>query len=177
MSGDGELVLWHDPTRNGAPVARSPRRDLATLEEALELCRGKTVNVEVKADLPRRLALVSEVSRVVSRARDVDIVVSSFDPAIVLAFVAAAPRIPRAMLVGTRTPRLAIALPTALRRFLVAAHLQDELITPSVAKRIRALGLRLCAWTVNDEKRGRKLAELGASWLITDEPSLFVSPG
>jgi len=176
MAADGSLVLWHDPKLpDGAVLARSPRGDLATLEEALEICRGKTVNVEVKADLPRRLSLVAAVGRVVARARDVEIVVSSFDPAIVLAFVAVAPKVPRAMLVGARTPRLAVSLPRALRRFLVAAHLQDSLVTPSVARRIRALGLRLCVWTVNDAERGAALEELGVEWLITDDPSLFGS--
>jgi hypothetical protein len=55
LSRDDEAVLWHDPKLpDGRVVARSGRGSLATLDEALEVCRGKIVNVEVKADLPRR---------------------------------------------------------------------------------------------------------------------------
>lgn len=133
LSRDGALVLCHDPKlADGRVVARMLRGDLdvPTLEEALDACRGKIVNVEVKPDVPRRLALVRAVVRALARGpRDVDLVVSSFDPAIVLAFAALVPRVPRAMLVGERTPRLAVRLPLALRRFVVAAHLHDPLIT------------------------------------------------
>lgn len=183
LSRDGEAVLWHDPKlADGSVVARSPRGSLATLDEALEACRGKIVNVEVKADVPRRVALLRAVARSIERARDVEVVMSSFDPGLVLAMSVLSPRTPRAILVGDRTARLAVALPRAMRRFVVAAHVQDGAITPRVVERVRALGLRLCAWTVNELDRGRALAAMGVEWVITDRPEIFLrddcrSPG
>lgn len=170
LSADGETVLWHDPRySNGNVVARTPRQ-AASLDEAFEACRGKIVNVEIKADLPRRVALVRAVGRAIARARDVEVVVSSFDPGLVLAMAAVAPRTPRAILVGDRTARLAVALPRALQRVVVAAHLQDATLNRRVVERVHALGLRICAWTVNDAGRAASLASLGVEWLITDRP-------
>lgn len=177
LSADGETVLWHDPRySNGNVVARTPRQ-AASLDEAFEVCRGKIVNVEIKADLPRRFALVRAVARSIARVgatepgkAATEIVVSSFDPALVLAMAALSPQTPRAILVGDRTARLAVALPRALQRIVVAAHLQDRAINARVVERVRALGLRLCAWTVNDAVRATELSALGVEWLITDTP-------
>lgn len=176
LSSDDVAVLWHDPRfPDGRAVARSPRGSLATLDEALELCRGKIVNVEVKADLPRRFAVLRAVARSIARARDVEVVMSSFDPAMVLGMVALSPKTPRAILVGDRTARLAVALPRALRRFVVAAHVQDGAITPRVVERLHAMGLRVCAWTVNDRRRASALEKMGVEWLITDRPAMHRS--
>jgi glycerophosphoryl diester phosphodiesterase len=172
LSRDDEAVLWHDPKLpDGTVVARSGRGSLATLDEALEVCRGKIVNVEVKADVPRRFALLRAVARSIARARDVEVVMSSFDPAMVLGMVALSPQTPRAILVGDRTARLSVALPRALRRFVVAAHVQDGALTAGVVERVRAMGLRVVAWTVNDAVRARALEKMGVEWLITDQPA------
>jgi glycerophosphoryl diester phosphodiesterase len=171
LSRDDEAVLWHDPKLpNDRIIARSGRGSLATLDEALEVCRGKIVNVEVKADLPRRFALLRAVARSIARARDVHVVMSSFDPALVLGMVALSPKTPRAILVGDRTSRLSVALPRALRRFVIAAHVQDGALTARVVDRLTALGLRVVAWTVNDPARARALAKMGVEWVITDQP-------
>lgn len=183
----GDPVVLHDASlarvTNGADrrlVHTVRRADLpklegglavAGLEAALELFRHRIVNVEVKADAPRRLALVRAVARTVARVEHVEIVVSSFDPAIVLAFSALAPRVPRAMLIGARTPRLATALPLALRRVIVAAHLEDGIITAPRVERLRRAGLRVVAWTVNDAERAAALESMGVEWLITDQPA------
>lgn len=182
----GEVVVLHDPSltrvSDGAdrrPVHAVRRQDLpllagglpvADLESALDLLHGKIVNVEVKADAPGRVALVRAVVRAVRRARRADVVLSSFDPMVVLASAAVAPQIPRAMLVGARTPRLATGLPLALRRAIVAAHLDDATITAPRVERLHRAGLRVVAWTVNDPVRASWLHRAGVDWLITDEP-------
>jgi len=176
-------------TTRDLPLLEGGRR-IPSLAEALEASAGRIVNVELKADLmlrvgkrsyrvsaplPRRLALVREVVRVVERsARATEIVFSSFDPIVVLALAALAPRQPRAMLVGPSTPRLAVALPLALRRTIVAAHLENDLLNEARATRLRRAGLRVVAWTVNDAERAQQLAELGVEWIITDNPRAIV---
>src|SRR5262249_4164535 len=144
LCASGELVLLHDfslaRVTNGAdsrPVHSVRWADLPplgqgiripALAEALDLCRGRIVNVEGKADVSRRLAAVRAAARTLGRARHVEIVLSSFDPAVVLALAAAAPRTPRAMLVAPSTPRLSTVLPLVTRGFVSAAHLADALV-------------------------------------------------
>lgn len=190
LCASGEPVVLHDPSlaratggADARPVHAVRRGDLPRLaggaavpdlEAALDLLRGRIVNVEVKADVPARAPLVRAVARAIARAPGAEVVVSSFDPSIVLAFAALAPRVPRAMLVGARTPRLAVGLPLVLRRAIVAAHLDDAVLTAPRAARLGRAGLRVVGWTVNDPERARALAELGVAWLITDEPAKVV---
>lgn len=201
LCASGEPVLHHDPTL--PPDVAHPSRQRAkssergihlirrehlplleggvripTLGEALDLCRDRSgiVNVEVKADSPRRVALIRAVAREVQRARPgLEVVISSFDPALVLAFAAALPRVPRAMLVGKRTPRLATALPLAIRRVVIAAHLEDSLVTKERVLRLHRSGLRVVAWTVNDDARTLEMRDaLKVDWVITDQPGQMV---
>jgi glycerophosphoryl diester phosphodiesterase len=102
-------------------------------------------------------------------------VFSSFDPLTVVALAAAAPRVPRAMLVGMNTPRAATALPLALRYAIVAAHLDEALVTKARVERLARSRLRVAAWTVNDPDRARELVALGVQWLITDAPGRVAS--
>jgi glycerophosphoryl diester phosphodiesterase len=189
LTASGDAVLAHDPSLNrmtgGAdarPIHAVRRAELPALADgskipdlaaALDLARGKIVNVEIKPDVPSRIALVRAVAREILRARGrggPEIVVSSFDPRVVLGFSAVARGVPVAVLVGSRTPRLATALPLAVRRLAVAAHLEDGLITEARVARLRRAGLRVVAWTVNVPARGVELARLGVEWLISDEP-------
>ena len=187
LCASGEPVVAHDRTlaritsgSDRRPVLAVRRADLPRLvpgaripllDEALDLCHGRTVNVEVKADAPERAALVRAVARALARARAADVVLSSFDPLFVLAFVAVARGVPRGVLVGPRTPRLATALPLAMRRVVSAAHLEDGLATEARLDRLRAAGLRRVVWTVNDGARAATLRGLGIEGLITDRPA------
>jgi glycerophosphoryl diester phosphodiesterase len=173
LSGSGEPVLVHDPTlADGREVARLRRAELpghvAGLEEALDACAHRLVNVEVKSDVPRRGALVIAVRRALARSRARDVVVSSFDPAVVLGFVGAP--YPRAMLVGRRTPRLAVALPFAVRPAIELAHVEDAMLTPEVAARLQRMGLKVSVWTVNDPVHAEAFRSLGVWAVITDRP-------
>jgi glycerophosphoryl diester phosphodiesterase len=191
LCATGEPVVLHDASlgrvTNGAdrrPVHAVRRLDLPKLaggcavpdlESALDLFRGRLVNVEVKADVPERLALVRAVTRAIARVPGVEVVVSSFDPMVVLALAVIAPRLPRALLVGARAPLLATVLPLALRRATVAAHLDDATITSPRVERLRRAGLRVVAWTVNDTDRAVSLRAMGVEWLITDQPARIVA--
>jgi glycerophosphoryl diester phosphodiesterase len=179
LCATGEPVLLHDPAlTDGRRVHALPRAELppavADLADALDVCTGRLVNVEVKPDVPRRLSLARAVVRTIARARNVDVVLSSFDPAIVLACAALAPRVRRAILVGPRTPRLGTALPLALRRVVSAAHLEDALLHPKRIERLRSARLGVVAWTINDAERAQKLAALGVGCIITDRPAAIV---
>jgi glycerophosphoryl diester phosphodiesterase len=83
--------------------------------------------------------------------------------------------VPRGILVGERMDRLSTALPLAMRTMVVAAHLQDPLVTTARVVRLARAGLRVCAWTVNDVDRARQLAAYGVEWMITDRPGVLVA--
>lgn len=191
LCASGEAVLLHDRSlarvTNGADTrgVHAVRRDelpqlaggekIPDLASALDVCHGRVVNIEVKADVPSRLQLVRVVARELARARSVEVVISSFDPLVVLALAAAAPRVPRAMLVGPRTARLATALPLAMRRAISAAHLEDALVSERRVERLRRADLRVVAWTVNDPARALDVAQMGVRALITDRPGEILS--
>jgi glycerophosphoryl diester phosphodiesterase len=178
-------VVFHDPVlADRRPIhtvdfhalpalARGVR--IPTLEEALEVCRDRIVNIELKADLPSRARLARKAVRAVRRAPRAEIVWSSFHPFLVLAVAALSPREERAILVGGKTRRLGTALPLAMRGVVRAAHLEHRLGTPSRIKRLSAVGLRIAAWTVNDPDRARSLVAAGVSWIITDRPAAITS--
>jgi glycerophosphoryl diester phosphodiesterase len=197
---DGEAVVFHDTTlarATGGTDARAihkigyadlPRlpggERIPRLSEVLDAMRGRIVNVEIKADVapmsmlgdvPERLRLVRAAAAAVKKAAPVDVIFSSFDPLSVVALVAALPRVPRAILVGTRTPRAATALPLAMRPAVVAAHLDETLVTAGRVERLTRSGLRVAAWTVNEPTRAAALVALGVSWIITDGPGRVVA--
>jgi glycerophosphoryl diester phosphodiesterase len=180
LCATGEPVLVHDPALpDGRPVHKVARSDLpesvVTLADAIDLADGRLVNVELKPDVPRRVALARAAAAVVARARRAEVVFSSFDPFLVLATHALAPRSQRGILVGPRTPRLAVAMPLAMRTSIHAAHLHDDLVTRDRVRRLVSAGLRVLVWTVNDTARARDLALWGVEQIITDRPALIVA--
>jgi glycerophosphoryl diester phosphodiesterase len=202
LTADGVPVVIHDPTlarvtegEDRRPVHRVLVKELPlleggaripSLEEALDALRGRIVNVELKADVtptarlgevPDRLRLVRAAAAAVKRSTSVrggaEVVFSSFDPLIVIALAAIAPKLPRGILVDPRMPRATTALPVAMRPAIVAAHIHQRVATPARIERLRAAGLRVVAWTVDDPVRARELAAQGVEWIITDWPGVM----
>ncbi|HSO35846.1 MAG TPA: glycerophosphodiester phosphodiesterase [Labilithrix sp.] len=200
LTADGVPVVFHDPQlprgasgAPGQPVQRVAAADLPALAggariprlvEALDVLRGRIVNVEIKSDVaplsilgdvPDRLRLVRATAAAVKRVGGVEVVFSSFDPLVVASLAAIAPRLPRAILVGASTARAATALALAMKPAVVAVHLEQALCTPARVERLARAGLRLAAWTVNDPARAAALVALGVSWIITDSPGAMVA--
>jgi glycerophosphoryl diester phosphodiesterase len=191
LSRDGEVMVIHDPTldRTALRPGRVAELDavtlravdvggdrIPTLDDTLDLvlARGGLVNVEVKGDVPDRLALARAVARLLRRrdprAREA-IFVSSFRPEILVALRALRAGVPLAFLYDEQhTGRSRAAL---LRRAVVpdGLHPQHLLCTPDAIARWKRRGLFVNAWTVDTADRLRALAAAGIDGMITNDPA------
>jgi glycerophosphoryl diester phosphodiesterase len=184
----GELVVCHDPDLQR--VASDPRavadldaetlgrvdlgrgEGVPRLAEIVELCRAARVglNVELKRDVPSRAALVRTAARDLAAVRDVDLVVSSFDPWMLGALGALAPGIPRAQLVH-RSGYVPAHVVAGRAMRAGGLHLEASLWRADVIAHARRRFDWIAAWTVLDVAEARRLDALGADALITDEPA------
>ena len=152
-----------------------------TLAEVLDWADAHRlrVNVELKHDVPDRLRLARAVSRLLSsRARaSRRVLVSSFDPLLVAAMASLSPSVPRALLVHARQRYARSRAAGVAARLLssIAIHMERTLCSPSRVARLRAQGLLVNVWTVNDPREARDLARLGVDALITDDPAGIIA--
>lgn len=187
----GELVVLHDRDLSrvtggddARPVHEVPRgalprvggAPLPTLEDALDLCasRGALVNVELKYDVPDRVGLVRRAAAALRASRAVrEVLVSCFDPRMLLGFGALRPSVPRAWLTSPDQRAIDLALAALARSGpLFAVHLERRQASPRRVAALLARGLRVGVWTINDEDEARALFALGVGWVITDAPQV-----
>jgi glycerophosphoryl diester phosphodiesterase len=145
---------------------------IPTLREALTWAhdRDVAVNVELKHDVPERRTLARGALDAV-RASGADVCLSSFDPALLAMALAAAPHVPRALLVHSGQARWADLLQEVVRPPLVGAlHLERTQAAPRLLARCARRRLRCGAWTVNDEREAIDLVGAGVQTIITDAP-------
>lgn len=61
-------------------------------------------------------------------------------------------------------------LAVARRPLLFAVHLERTQVREGLVRRLRARGVHVGVWTVNDADEARRFLDYGVSWLITDAP-------
>ena len=152
---DGRLVVTHDMPK--------PGRSYPTLEEALDLCRGRMpVLAELKT--PHRYRRYDVVARTVRLLSDDDAVVC---------FQKAALEEARALRPGIRTCQhvgYGVSIRGACGSW--AAGFSDNRVTARGLAAARALGLVPLVYTVNEPARMEELADAGAAGIFTDRPDL-----
>jgi glycerophosphoryl diester phosphodiesterase len=149
----GQLVVTHERPR--------ARRDYPTLEEALDLMRGR-IGVMVELKTPSRYRRHDVVSRTVR--------LLSGDDALIC-FQRAPLEEARALRPGLRTVQhvgFAVSIRAAHEAW--AAGFNDARVTPRGIRAAERLGLLPLVYTVNDERRMRELATAGAAGIFTDRP-------
>lgn len=152
--GDGRLVVTHDPPRGAG---------LPTLEEILDLCRGR-IGVMVELKTPGRYRRHDLVRRTLALLDDEAVVVSFQRPALVEV---------RRLRPGLRTVQhvgFGVSIRGAAGAW--AAGFQNERVTPRGLAAARRLGLETTVYTVNDAARMLELAALGVGGIFTDRPDL-----
>lgn len=201
LSADDVAVLIHDPTLERvagrkARVAELSAAELAVIDvggrfsprfsgegvpalgDALALCAtlGLGANIEMKWCGARSPALARAVAAAVDAAWRAyggpAVLVSSFRPALLRALAAADARIPRGLLMerpgaGWRT-RLREVAPSAV---ICGA----KSLTPPRTTALKAAGLPLAVYTVNDPARAAALFGWGVDAVITDDPAKIVA--
>lgn len=200
LSGDGTPVLIHDETLERTTdgrgrVADTSDAELARLDAgswhgaqfagepvpsfgaAAGLCQalGLWANVEIKpsagheAETGRRVAL---------EARELwsglpPPLLSSFSLAALVAARAAAPELPRGLLVEAPP---ADWLATLRRLDCVSLHCSRTHFAPPLLAEARAAGVPLLLYTVDDPDDAAELLRLGVAALFTDRPDLLTVP-
>jgi glycerophosphoryl diester phosphodiesterase len=171
-TGDGRLVVHHDPVRDGLPLSgvRAAALDGAEpapprLGEVLDLARGR---VRIDIELKERGCLPD----VIPLLRGFGLqhcLLTSFKDDIVTAAKVAAPALAVGLLIG-RYRSASELFParrlTAARADVVVIH--DRLVDTGVLRRI---SLPCLVWTVNEPRRlARHLADPRVAGVITDRP-------
>ena len=151
------------------------RHGVPTLSEVLEAFPGVPMSIDHKPDLPEAVPSLLEV---IARHRaEQNLTLASISSRVVR-------EIRRAGYPGRTTlsrPEVAMVkfLPTAIARRLIggdAAHIPVRhgafrLDHPRFVARCRRLGLRVDYWTIDDPSEARRLLELGATGIMTDDPA------
>ncbi|MGD1032658.1 MAG: glycerophosphodiester phosphodiesterase [Opitutaceae bacterium] len=152
---------------------------IPSLREALAFARGgMLVQVEIKKGA--EVAPILRAIRSTGTARNV--ILASFERAILREAGALAPSIPR-MLIADPEPPSARPAEAGLRWARAALSLgaagislnHRSIVSGSLVAAIRDRGLKLWCWTVNDRRSIRRLSKWGVDALIMDDPRKFSS--
>jgi len=155
---------WFGPDFTGEPVP--------ALEEALGLIAelGMGVNIELKADPALAEATAAAVARAVAAAWPSSAplpLLSSFEPACLSALHRIAGGLPRGVVMrraGTGWRNLVRAADAA------SLHLDHSALDRATVETVKAEGLTLATFTVNDADRARTLVGWGVDALFSDRP-------
>lgn len=190
MTGDGELVVLHDPELPAACFAGSPRpaigelsasqlasvrlpdgERIPTLQEALDWQQdtGAFMNVELKGDVPSRGHVVRAACELLRRHGGDRILISSFYPRMLLECSFRLPDVPTAWLVHAEQ-RLLKAAPGWRWTGSAAVHPQVLDLSEARVAALRTGGAIVNVWTVNQPEDAVRLARWGVDGLITDAP-------
>ena len=187
-TADGALVVHHDPSPAGgdliattsARALRDAHPEIPTLAEALDVCAGAFVNVEIK-NSPREAgfdrddrAADAVVELLDARAGRDRVIVSSFQLATIDRVRACSATVATGLLTVTRADaRLMDRLVGLGHR---ALHPGRQGMTRRRADQIVAdahdRGLQVTGWTVTAPVTIRRLAASGVDALITDVPDV-----
>lgn len=168
---------WRDAQFAGEPMP--------TLEQAAACCRelGLAANVEIKPcanrDEETGKRVAEETARLWTGASRPAPLLSSFSDTALAAARDAAPHLPRGMLYE-RVPADWREHTAALG--CVSLHASHRCLDAALVARIKAAGLFILAYTVNDLERARELVRWGVDTICTDRidligPHALASPG
>jgi glycerophosphoryl diester phosphodiesterase len=150
---EGRLVVTHDPPKLGGSYP--------TLEEALDLCRGR-IGVMAELKTPRRYRRHDVVARTMRQLGEADVVVC---------FQRAPLEEARALRPDVRTcQHVGYGVSIRAARDAWAAGFSNSRVTKRGVAAAHVLGLVPLVYTVNEQARMRELADAGVAGIFTDRP-------
>jgi glycerophosphoryl diester phosphodiesterase len=160
-------------------VTDEPVPTLATLLDVLG-ASGASLLLEIKTDdAHRRYPDIEAKALALVRARGMlpRVRVMAFEPATIRRVRELEPAIRTVLLVGRGGADRARATPADIARWAkdVGAHdlgIDHRVLDAELAAAVRASGLGLAVWTVNDESEIRRVIGLGVDIVISDRPDL-----
>ena len=158
---------WHSRTHAGEP--------LPTLEALARFCLANryALNIEIKPTPGTEAASGEAVARLAAQLwadAEVPPLLTSFKPDALAAAQAAAPELPRGLLVDTLWDGW---LDKALALDCAAVVANYALWDAATVARVHGAGLRCLSYTVNDDWAAQHLLALGTDGIITDRVDLF----
>lgn len=194
LDGSGQVIVLHDPllsrVTKGADMRHAediPSRELSrldvgngervpTLVEVLSWARahGQRVNIELKHDVRKRVLLLRQVERIVTRQALPPVLFSSFHPYFVWWLARRLPELPRAWLVHKK--QLLLRYAPGLRQLGAnALHPEHVLADRARVARLKDAHFLVNTWTVNEPARARELARIGVDAIISDVPGKILA--
>lgn len=196
-SSDGHAVILHDfsvdATTNGSgPVADKPLSELReldagswfssdfagegipTLDQVFASLGDRTLfNVEIKSGSHGSGNVEEQVAACVRRFSVGNrVIVSSFDPTVLLNFRLLMPRV---MIGFLYDPELSPTYLITLKQLShEARHPRHDMVDETYMRWARDNGYYVNAWTVNERKRALELRRLGVNAIISDDPKMLV---
>ena len=173
---DGEIVVLHDPSIMGLPIAQARMRDLSqlrllngeplpTLAQALETLDQLKVFVEVKVLDPRWDERLLEV--IDQGPNPSGYAVHSFAFHVVRRLREKRPSLPTGVLseVETRHPKQTLGDAKAQTLWQETSTLDEALVTS-----VHAIGAQIIAWTVDNPSDMERLVKAGVDGICTNHP-------
>jgi glycerophosphoryl diester phosphodiesterase len=179
LTADGAMAVHHNPVVPGLGAIRELAAgelppQVPSLAQALQVCRGMTVNIEIKnlpsePDFDPDERLAHEVVALVdSGGWASEVIVSSFWPDTLAAVRGAGPEIRTGLLLaGWFDPDGAVQ--AAVSRGCTALHPVIDLVTADLVADAHGAGLSVATWTVNERHQLKAMAAAGVDTVITDD--------
>ncbi|MFP3895409.1 MAG: glycerophosphodiester phosphodiesterase [Anaerolineales bacterium] len=191
----GELMVVHDDTvdrtTDGSGLVRTISKDslrmldagswfgpehagqrIPTLDDVLPFVEGGIrLNIEIKSQGLRSEGLEEEIADMI-RAREYEdrILISSFNPLVLMRLRNVAPEIQRGLLY---TPGSLRSSPRIWRHLVQpqALHPHHSVVDEEYIRWAKENGYRVNVWTVNEAERMREMIALDVDGIITDHPA------
>lgn len=184
-TADGVLVIHHDPDlADKRQIAETLAEDLPdhvpTFEDAIAACGPLGINIEIK-NTPGEVGydptgafgeqVIAAWQTLVDRGADNEVLVTSFDPALIAHLRRSVPSAPATGLLvwgpGDPVERCREAADAGH----VAINPHDPLVDEALMAAAQDAGLAVNVWTVNKVDRMHDMVELGVDSIITNHPA------
>ncbi|MGR5130430.1 glycerophosphodiester phosphodiesterase family protein [Photobacterium swingsii] len=148
---------------------------IPTLEEALLLCEqlGITMNLEIK--IHRKTEILPLVEQIVKTVKQLNfpldkLVFSSFDLGVLTYCKTLYPEVRRGLITSKNKRNM---MRKAQELSLYSIHYDQSKLTENMATKIKAAGLQLHIWTMNEPDKAAMFRSWGVDNIITDYPNQF----